>query len=83
MEFMTVKQAAERLGISVSTLRRWATAGRLAYHRTEGGHRRFRAVDVANLVDELNPPMNFTPPKHFGQGGVVEVESKEEVENGG
>ena len=40
-------QAAELLGVSVDTLRRWADAGRLATTRTAGGR---REVDRKSVV---------------------------------
>jgi molybdopterin-binding protein len=41
-------QAAELLGVSVDTVRRWADAGRLGTKRTEGGQ---RVVDGASLAE--------------------------------
>jgi molybdopterin-binding protein len=42
-----IGQAAELLGVSVDTVRRWADAGRLGARRTEGGQ---RVVDGAALA---------------------------------
>ncbi|NEP39534.1 MAG: IS607 family transposase [Okeania sp. SIO2G4] len=44
---LTVSQAAELLGVSTKTIRRWETEGRIKSIRTEGGHRRFT---VSNLI---------------------------------
>ena len=52
-EWLTLPAASARLGISPQTLRQWADEGRLPSFRTPGGHRRFRATDLANL--ESNP----------------------------
>ena len=46
---VTLSHAAEALGISPSTLRRWADAGRIDFVRTSGGHRRFPAREVLRL----------------------------------
>jgi excisionase family DNA binding protein len=46
---MALSDAAEALGVSASTLRRWADGGRLRVVRTAGGHRRFAAEDVRRL----------------------------------
>jgi molybdopterin-binding protein len=43
-----IGQAAELLGVSVDTVRRWADAGRLGTMRTEGGQ---RVVDGASLAE--------------------------------
>jgi excisionase family DNA binding protein len=49
---MALSDAAEALGVSASTLRRWADGGRLRVVRTAGGHRRFVAEDVRRLSRE-------------------------------
>lgn len=43
---LTVSQAAELLGVSTKTIRRWETEGRIKSIRTEGGHRRFTVTDL-------------------------------------
>jgi molybdopterin-binding protein len=45
-------QAAEMLGVSVETVRRWGDEGRLPVERSDGGQRLVRLEDVARLVDE-------------------------------
>ena len=47
-----VGQAAEMLGVSVETLRRWEADGRLRMVRSEGGQRLVEIDDVARLIDE-------------------------------
>jgi len=43
-------QAAELLGVSVDTVRRWADAGRLGARRTEGGQRVVEGVSLAEFM---------------------------------
>lgn len=43
-------EAAEALGVSVTTLRRWEASGKLVADHTAGGHRRY---DLARLKPEL------------------------------
>lgn len=45
-------QAAEMLGVSVETLRRWESEGRLHMARSDGGQRLVEIEDVARLRDE-------------------------------
>jgi DNA-binding transcriptional MerR regulator len=41
-------------GVTPSTLRNWATSGKIrAAQRTAGGHRRYRESDVRSLLAEL------------------------------
>jgi molybdopterin-binding protein len=47
-----VGQAAEMLGVSVETLRRWETEGRLTMSRSDGGQRLVDMAQVSRLMDE-------------------------------
>jgi molybdopterin-binding protein len=47
-----IGQAAELLGISVETLRRWEADGRLSTTRSSGGQRLVQVMDVSRLMAE-------------------------------
>ncbi len=47
---VSLGQAASLLGISASTLRRWAEDGRITAVRTSGGHRRFYLSELTRLA---------------------------------
>jgi len=47
-----VGQAAEMLGVTIETLRRWETDGRLRMERSEGGQRLIEIDEVARLLEE-------------------------------
>jgi putative resolvase len=47
---VSISEAAEVLGVSITTLRRWEAAGKLVAEHTAGGHRRY---DLAKLRPEL------------------------------
>jgi diguanylate cyclase (GGDEF)-like protein/excisionase family DNA binding protein len=49
---VTLGEAAEALGVSTSTVRRWADTGRIQVVRTSGGHRRFPAAELRRLNAE-------------------------------
>ncbi len=49
---LRVGQAAEMLGVSVETLRRWETEGRLRMERSGGGQRVVEVAEVKRLLDE-------------------------------
>lgn len=44
--WLTITQAAQRLGVHVTTLRRWADDGDIPVMLTAGGHRRFSASEI-------------------------------------
>lgn len=47
---LTTAAAARLAGVGDTTIKRWADQGLLAFTRTAGGHRRFRAADVASCA---------------------------------
>lgn len=49
-EWLSLGQAGRMLGVSQSTVRRWADAGELRAFRTSGGHRRIRADDARRFL---------------------------------
>lgn len=52
---LTVSQAAEELGVSIATVRRWSNAGHLDGYRTPGGQRRFTQEQLDAFVASLRP----------------------------
>jgi molybdopterin-binding protein len=50
MALLTVRVAAERLGVGYSTLKRWIGTGRVRTTRTEGGHHRIAEAEVDRLT---------------------------------
>jgi molybdopterin-binding protein len=51
-ERMRVGQAAEMLGVTVETVRRWETEGRLHVERSTGGQRLVPLTEVTRLLAE-------------------------------
>jgi molybdopterin-binding protein len=49
---LRVGQAAEMLQVSVETLRRWESEGRLRMERSRGGQRLVDIGEIARLIDE-------------------------------
>jgi molybdopterin-binding protein len=47
-----VGQAAEMLGVTVETLRRWETEGRLTMERSEGGQRLVGLDEISRLLEK-------------------------------
>ncbi len=61
-----MSQAAELLGVSDDTVRRWADSGRLVTTRTEGGRRVVDGEELARFARSLTPER---------QAGVIVSES--------
>ena len=53
--WVTLGEAAQLLGVDVTTLRGWADTGKVRVFRTPGGHRRFDAADLESLL-RASPP---------------------------
>ena len=49
-QWLRVQQAADLLGVSASTVRRWADSGKLACQRTPSGQRRFLRDDLERVL---------------------------------
>ena len=50
--WLTIGQAAERLGVHPTTLRRWADDGDIPIMITPGGHRRFSVTDIDRFKEQ-------------------------------
>lgn len=51
---LTTSQAAEYLGVSLSTVRRWSDQGHLIGYRTPGGQRRFSLEQLDAFMRSLD-----------------------------
>ena len=55
MALLTVRAAAERLGVGYSTLKRWVHTGHVRTTRTEGGHHRIAEAEIERLLSKNQP----------------------------
>jgi molybdopterin-binding protein len=58
---LKIGQAAELLGVSVETVRRWAAEGRLHSTRTAGGQRLVAVEDVSRLLADRRKTRSARP----------------------
>jgi molybdopterin-binding protein len=56
-----VGQAAELLGVSPDTVRRWSDSGRLGAARSAGGERLIEGAELARLLTETAPATDESP----------------------
>ena len=55
MSLMTVRAAAEKLGVGYSTMKRWIGDGRVRTTLTEGGHHRISDAEIDRLITHNQP----------------------------
>lgn len=49
-EFMSIGDVARSFDVTIATVRRWESAGKISAVRTPGNQRRFRRADVDALL---------------------------------
>ena len=72
-----IGEAAKVLGVSITTLRRWETEGRLVTEHTAGGHRRY---DLAKLRPELFRAEAETARRTIAYARVSSHDQKDDLE---
>jgi excisionase family DNA binding protein len=56
-EIVTTKQAAQMLGVAVSTVQKWVELGKLASWKTPGGHRRIPLASIRSVLEASVPAL--------------------------
>jgi excisionase family DNA binding protein len=74
---VSISEAAEALGVSVPTLRRWEASGKLVAEHTAGGHRRY---DLAKLRPELFRAIDAAKRKTVAYARVSSHDQKGDLE---
>ncbi|MBZ5555936.1 MAG: TOBE domain-containing protein [Acidobacteriia bacterium] len=78
MSLLTVRQAAERLGVGYSTLKHWIYEGRVRTSVTSGGHHRIADAEV----DRLLAPSTTAPAKNVARrrtGAIVSISGRNQL----
>jgi len=75
--FATIGEAADILGVSISTLRRWDKAGRLIPEKTASGHRRY---DISKLRPEMYRASGCETRKTIAYARVSGHDQKDDLE---
>lgn len=55
MGLLTIRAAAERLGVGYSTVKRWVHSGHVRTTQTEGGHHRVSEAEIERLLARRTP----------------------------
>jgi len=69
MGLMTVRAAAERMGIGYSTLKQWIHQGKVRTTKTAGGHHRLSEAEVDRVLAPQTLPS--TPRRATGTTGLI------------
>jgi molybdopterin-binding protein len=78
MSLLTVRQAADRLGVGYSTLKHWIYEGRVRTRVTSGGHHRIADTEVDRL---LAPSTSAAArrPAHDHAGLIVAISGRNQL----
>ncbi len=69
-KWLTLREAAEVLGVHPATLRAWADAGEVPSFRTPGGHRRFAFEDLEAFIEKRSRKSAL--PAHVAPGPIMQ-----------
>jgi molybdopterin-binding protein len=73
---LTIRAAAERLGVGYSTLKRWVLNGTVRTTRTEGGHHRVTEAEVERLSSRQQPEGRPRVESVYEDPGLAELSAR-------
>lgn len=72
-ELLTVREAAQRLGVAYSTLKQWIYEGSIRTTKTRGGHHRIAESEVQRQLLTQGKPVPSVPAAALGRDGGILV----------
>ena len=79
-EYLSIGEAADYLGISIDTIRRWDKKGKVTAYRSPGGHRYFQKNDLDKLFDTKYEREQIPSPVTKPTSEKVETVDEEKLE---
>src|SRR5690349_15414062 len=76
---LSVREAAERLGVSYSTLKQWIYHGSVRTTRTAGGHHRIAEAEVERLLAASGVPGRRRPVRHTVPPMIVSLSGRNQL----
>jgi len=70
--WLTLGEAADRLNVHRTTLRRWADEGQIPFMLTPGGHRRFAASDIDHMASRRHSTKRLGPVERMWANQAME-----------
>ncbi len=77
MLLLTVRQAAQRLGVGYSTLKQWIYQGRLRTRVTSGGHHRIAEIEIDRLLAPSAATASKAPQERTG--AIVAISGRNQL----
>ncbi len=71
MALLTVRIAAERMGIGYSTLKQWIHQGKIRTTQTAGGHHRLSEAEVDRMLARQHPSSKAQPRRAEAPTGLI------------
>lgn len=71
MPLLTVRAAAERLGVGYSTLKQWIYEGTIRTTTTAGGHHRLSEAEIERLVARQSPASAAKSRRKISETGLI------------
>jgi molybdopterin-binding protein len=68
---LTVRAAADRLGVGYSTLKQWIYHGKIRTTQTEGGHHRLSEAEIERLLARQSPASPSAPRHLAKSAGLI------------
>ncbi len=71
MSLLTVRAAADRMGVGYSTLKQWIHQGKVRTTQTAGGHHRLSEAEVDRLLATHNPSVPARSPRSRSSTALI------------
>jgi excisionase family DNA binding protein len=68
--FLNVSEAADFLGVSAASLRKWSDQGLVPVYRTPGGQRRYSPIDLEEFLASMRQPAGTSAVPRYGRGAI-------------
>ena len=76
MSLLTVRAAAERMGIGYSTLKQWIHQGKIRTTQTAGGHHRVSEAEIDRLLARQDPSRTASRAPEKATGLIVALSGR-------
>jgi molybdopterin-binding protein len=76
----TVRRAADRLGVSYSTLKQWIYKGTIRTVRTSGGHHRVAEAEIERLLAAQGAPARARVRRQSPAGTLIAISGRNQLQ---